>query len=208
MASSEEQTMEKLPINEKDVKNILRNKDKLKADIHRKMYFINRDMAQNDEMYELVAYPSTEVSDMPRRKGWHKDLGDVVLKYKVLLENKKNEYKEVLWELIMQEEQIDRVWLCFMVLDNPYFSILENIYVKEEKYEIVEQRSGYSHQVFEKYRKRGIEAIMLLYNSDKTISQLTIESKSKERTQTDTKKQSLEESNQQISIEDIISMCN
>ena len=198
--------MERLPINEKDVQNILRNKEKLKVGIHRKMYFINRDMSQDEEMYELVAYPSTEVSDMPRRKGWHKDLGDVVLKYKALLEERKSEYKEFLWELVLQEEQINRVWLCFMALNDPCFSILECMYVHGEKYEIALLQSGYSRQVFEKYRKRGLDAILLLYNSDQTTQQIDIVSNSAKKQRSEAKKEIISEvSNQQISMDDIIS---
>lgn len=196
--------MERLPITEELVKEILKHRMKMKADIRKKMHAINKDLFQNDEMYELVSYPSTQVSDMPRRKGWHKDLGDVLINYKKVMEDRKIQYQGVLWNLIVQEEQIERVWIAFQLLAEPYFSILSELYVKNNKYELAEQASGYSHKNFEKHRKKGIGLIIQLYNSDKELSMLgTLVGSAEKKRERMRKERSIENVDYQISLDDL-----
>lgn len=197
--------VQKLPITEEKVKEILKTREKMKADIRKKMYAINKDLFQNDEMYELVSYPSTEMSDMPRRKGWHKDLGDVLINYRKVIADRKIQYQGVLWDLIAQEECIERVWLAFQVLAEPYYSILSELYVKRNKYEVAQQESGYSLKAFEKHRKNGVNLIIQIYESDKQITTLEhIVSSAKANREKIKDKRFFDNENYQINMDDIL----
>lgn len=195
----------KIPITEDKVKEILKTREQMKADIRKKMYAINRDLFQNDELYELVSYPSAEVSDMPRRKGWHKDLGDILINYKKVIEERKVQYQGLLWNLIAQEESIERVWIAFQVLSEPYYSTLYELYVKRNKYEVAQQESGYSLKAFEKHRKNGINLIIQIYDSEQSILELEHIADSNKKYQKSIKDSThLDSDNYQINMDDIL----
>ena len=66
------------------------------------------------------------------------------------------DYKAMYCELILQEDMIEQVWDAYMRLEEPYYSIINRMYVQSMLYAVVEQESGWSRQVFEKKRKKSI----------------------------------------------------
>ena len=88
--------LERLPITEKEVKEILRSHTQLLDQIHSKIYEINKDIAMKDELIEVVSFKTGAISDMPTGKGGQHDLSDTYLRYMKELEKQKHELNEVL----------------------------------------------------------------------------------------------------------------
>ena len=155
-------------ITEQEIKNILRNRERLLVSIHQKMSVIEQDMAKTDDMIETMSMPATTISGMPRGSTKQKDLGDVYRNYKKILKRRNEDYKAMYCELILQEDMIEQVWDAYMRLEEPYYSIINRMYVQSMLYAVVEQESGWSRQVFEKKRKKGIGLILETINKNKT----------------------------------------
>ncbi len=153
-------------ISEQFVKEVLRNKDAMLCTIRDKLCSINDEISNTDEYLKAVALSSHPISDMPSGSGKKRDVSDMYEEYKAKRKQWTGEYAELGRELIRQEEIILRVWRCFLALDEPYFSILNRIYVKKELYHTVQTESGVTLEPFEKRRKRGIETILQLYKSN------------------------------------------
>ena len=168
-------------LDEAAVKDILQNREKKIDNIHRKMISLYQELERNDEVLETVAYPKTELSGMSGGKGNHKDLGDVLLQYNRQICNRNEEIRKIMWELVEEEDSISRLWACFYALNDPFYSILNALYVENQLYQAVENNLDMSHKTFEKYRQRGIELLLLFYNSDESIAKL-MRSYSKEKT--------------------------
>ena len=168
-------------LDEAAVKDILQNREKKIDNIHRKMISLYQELERNDEVLETVAYPKTELSGMSGGKGTHKDLGDVLLQYNRQICNRNEEIRKIMWELVEEEDSISRLWACFYALNDPFYSILNALYVENQLYQAIENNFDMSHKTFEKYRQRGIELLLLFYNSDESIAKL-MRSYSKEKT--------------------------
>ncbi len=145
---------------EQEVKEILRNRETLLISIHQKMSAIEQDMAKTDDMIETMSMPANSMSGMPRGSGKQKDLGDVYRNYKKILKRRNEDYRTMFLELVLKEEMIERVWEAYMRLEEPYYSIINRMYVQSMLYAAVERESGWSRQVFEKKRKKGIQLIV------------------------------------------------
>ncbi len=163
-------------LTEDEVKYTLRNKEAIIISIHEKMYFIQKDISQTDDMIEMASFRSTEITDMPSGKGTHKDLADVLLKYYKYMDDQKKQYTDLFRTLIDREMRTERIWMCFLLLDEPYYGYIKRLYVDGEKYDTVEAESGFSRQVFGKYRKEAMELIIRFYNSDKNMLELSEQS--------------------------------
>ena len=146
-------------ITEKEVKEILRNREVLLTSIHQKMFAIEQDMGKTDDMIETMSIPSNSLSGMPKGSLKQKDLGDVYQNYKKVLKKRNEDYKNIYWKLILKEELIEQVWEAYMQLEEPYYSIVNRMYVQSMLYATVERESGWSRQVFEKKRKKGVQLI-------------------------------------------------
>lgn len=164
--------LEMRKLSETQIKDILRNREQKIANIHKKMFSLYRELENTEEIMETAAFPSTEISGMPGRKGGHKDLGDVLLKYNRQIYNRSEEIRKIMWELAEEEESISRLWACFHALGEPYYSILYALYVENQLYQAVEDEFGSAHKTFEKYRKQGIQTLLLIYGSGDSIAEL------------------------------------
>ena len=145
---------------EQKVKEILRNREALLTSIHQKMLTIEQDMAKTDDMIETMSMPTRFLSGMPKGSAKQKDLSDVYGNYKKILKQRNEDYKTMFLELILQEQMIEQVWDAYMRLEEPYYSIINKMYVQSMLYATVESESGWSRQVFEKKRKKGIRLIV------------------------------------------------
>lgn len=159
-------------LSEMEIKDILRNRDQKIESIHKKMFHLYQELEHTDEIMESAAFPSTNYSGLPGGKGGHKDLGDVLLKYNRQLYNRNEEIRRIMWELVEEEDSISRLWACFYGLGDPYYSILNALYVENQLYQTVEDSFDVSHKTFEKYRQKGIELLLRFYESDESIAKL------------------------------------
>ena len=163
-------------LTENEVKYTLRNKKTIIIGIHEKMYFIQKEISQTNELIERASFRSNEITDMPSGKGTHRELTDVLLKYYKYMDLQKKEYIDLFRILIEREKRTERIWMCFLLLDEPYYEYIKRLYVDGEKYDTVEAESGFSRQVFAKYRKEAIELILRFYNSEKSMLELSEQS--------------------------------
>lgn len=160
------------PITERDVIEILRHKDNFISIIHRKLYTISRDLRSTNDIILSVSLPSQQMSGMPGRKGAVKDLEDTYEKYRIVLEQRKKDYQDIVFNLIEEEMSIVRVWMCYLALGEPYATILDKVYVQKQLYTATELESDMAHSTFERKRQEGIKLIMKYYNSGKSASEL------------------------------------
>ena len=163
--------MEYKVIDAEDVKNILKHRDDRISLIHRKMYTIQRDLRNTDDIIRSVSYPKSEMSGMPHAGGV-KGLEDVYDKYRRVLDDRKKEYADMVFELVEEEITIERVWLCYLALPYPYNDILRKLYVEKQLYKVVEQESGMAHSDFERKRNTAIMYILGNYMSEKSATEL------------------------------------
>ena len=77
------------------------------------------------------------------------------------------------WELILKEQLIEQVWDAYMHLEEPYYSIVNRMYIQGMLYATVERESGWSRQVFEKKRKKGIGLMLYRINNNELSKEET-----------------------------------
>lgn len=157
-------------ISENEVKDILRNRKQKIKNIHEKLIRMYEE--SNLDLLPEIALPAFKFDGMPGQKGGNRDLGDVLETYQKRQYARNMEIRETMWALSDQEDRINRVWACFCVLDDPYYTILDSLYVKNGLYETVEKDSDMSHKTFEKYRKEGIHLLVQFYESDESAVEL------------------------------------
>ena len=94
--------------------------------------------------------------------------------------------------------------MCFLLLDEPYYDYIKRLYVNGEKYDTVEAESGFSRQVFGKYRKEAMDLIIRFYNSEKDMLELSEQSqKSLLRKGIESQKETQPEAVHQLSLDEI-----
>lgn len=164
--------MQKKPITEKDVQEILKYRDNYLNLIHENMFTIQKEIQNTDDIIMSVSLPTYHEVGVQAGTGIYTGLEIVYEEYREILTKRKEEYVDMFFHLIEEEMSIERVWMCFLALREPYFTILNELYVKKQLYSATEKVSGLSHPVFERKRKEGIERIMRYYNSDKSASEL------------------------------------
>lgn len=159
-------------LNQTEIKDILRHREEKLANIHKKMFHLYKEIGDTDEILNAVAFSPTALTGMPGGKGGHKDLGDVLLRYNWQIHQRNEDIRRIMWELVEEEDSISRVWACLHGLSDPYYSILHEVYVKNQLYQSVEERFNASHKTFERYRQRGMEQLAGYYNSGDCIAEL------------------------------------
>lgn len=165
--------MEGRHLDEERVKDILKNKDRKLETIHRKLLLLY-ESADRESLYGEAAISgvSMDADGVPGTRGMHRDLSDVLERINQMEHARWLELREIMWELSEQEDTINRVWACFYALEDPFFTILEELYVKGELYATVERDFGYSHKTFEKLRAEGIRLIIFFYESGDSAIEL------------------------------------
>jgi hypothetical protein len=155
-------------------KEILANKEQKMENIQRKMTLLCQEMAQMERPNELL-----EAAALPGRRematgdrGEFPDGLKVLERYYRQRQERGREIRLLLGHLSGETQEIWRLWNCFLALQEPYYGILDGLYVKKELYTSVEASSGYSHRMFEKHRKEGLERLSNLFNSPYSSSEL------------------------------------
>lgn len=168
-------------VSENEVKDILRNYDRKIESIHQQMLNLYEEL-DSDSLMSEVAFPAADMFGMSGTKGNHGDLSNVLLAYQSKRYERKTEVLAMMWELTEEEEVLRRVWRCMQLLEYPYYTILNELYVKNQLYYAVEQNYGRSHHTFEKHRKKAVERLLACYHSesDRMIRYLTAGKKTTE----------------------------
>lgn len=138
-----------------EIKEILKNKDIRLRSIRTKRL----------KLYEALAELVTEIERMNQVQSeiYHAHAVFDIQRNKELLNRQKSELDALLDELYVEETKILEVWDCHMTLPEPYFTIVDKLYIKGFTYKQVEMESGYSHQPFENNRKNALLMIQSRY---------------------------------------------
>lgn len=174
------------------IKDVLRAKEKKIANIHEKMIYLYKELQSADDVLDTAALPAIRTDGMPGGKGRHQDLGDVLLNYRKQLYERNLEARNIMWRLTEEEAMISRIWACFCALDDPFYGILQQLYVENKLYQAVEMESGMSHKTFEKHRRTGIDLIRKFYESGQSIADLMCRKNLLERPKKQKTKESIE----------------
>ena len=193
-------------VDEETIKDILRYYPEKIKNIRQKMLSLYQE-TESEEVLSAVALPPINMIGMPSAKGNHKDLGDVLISYQKQIWKRNEEIREMMWQLSEEEAIIRRVWACFHVLDNPYYSILHALYVENQLYTAVESSFDMSHKTFEKYRRDGINLLIRFYESNETIPELMRKYRNKNKMQKRRKKADNQEKEyRQIDLSDLMKL--
>lgn len=121
-------------ITEERIKMILSKREKMLRDINEKVILLIKDLDRSDD--DLITEKSihaVSINMMPSAKGGlKKDLSDLVIKLQRDREERKNELYKMIRLLSDQEYMINRVWACFLALDDPYYTMLNQLSAKIE----------------------------------------------------------------------------
>lgn len=148
-------------------KEILNNREQKLKDIDKKMELLYEELLQLEQPNELMAaaaLPAKTVK-MVRERGEYADNFSILDRFYRQRKARRMEIRFQMWKLSEEAEDIRRLWGCFFVLQEPYYGILYDLYVKKELYAAAEAAFGYSHRIFEKKRKEGLELLTNMFNS-------------------------------------------
>lgn len=191
-------------ITDADVKEFLRNKEQIIDSCKEKIINIKKDLENNNEMIEAVSLSSKPITDMPKGNGGIIDLSSTFERYEKKLKEREEEYKELLWYVMAKEEAVRRVWACLYLLNDPYYWIMNKLYVEGNLYAAVEYDYGKSHKQFETKRKEAIESILdLYYHCDMTTDQMILKANSITHNDVFIKSKSKENEMEQLNLEDM-----
>lgn len=157
-----------------EAQRILSEKDRRLEGISHKMRLLYQEMEgleDSKDILEAAAIPARPASRISGGGG-HKDNLDVLERYYRRRSERGTEIREQMWRLSEEEEDTRRLWGCFLALQEPYYGILEGLYVDKRLYADVEKSWGYSHSVFEKTRKEGLRLLADMFNSSYTSVEL------------------------------------
>lgn len=166
------QEMEKYPMGEEEVKDILRHRERKIQVIHDKMISLYRDLEDPEELLASIRLPSMKYSGMPGGTKNRKDLGDQLFQYHNRVWKWNEEIRKMMYVLVQEEDRITRVWACYHALEDPYYSILRKLYVEGQLYQAVEKEVAMSHRIFEENRQNAVVQVIQFYKSEKSVSDL------------------------------------
>lgn len=148
-------------------KEILTNREQKLQDIHRKVELLCGELEQLEQADELISAAAlpARAAELAAGQGDYADSLAVLKRFYRQRKERGTEIRLQMWKLSEEAEEIRRLWSCFFVLQEPYYGILYDLYVKKELYAAAEAAFGYSHRMFEKKRKEGLELLAGLFNS-------------------------------------------
>lgn len=164
-------------------KEILANREQKLKDIDKKMALLYEESAQLEQPNELMTAAALSSKMVKRTSGQNANSDNFVILDRFYRQRKERrmEIRMQMWKLSEEEEDIRRLWSCFFVLQEPYYGILYDLYVKKELYAAAESSFGYSHRVFERRRKEGLEILADMFNSPYSSLELMEQAPSWER---------------------------
>lgn len=145
-------------ISEKNIKRILRNKVDMLEDIDRKVAALLSEMNEEDIIRERCLQ-TVRLSQLSSQSGVHKDLSDIIMDLDKREAARRNELSNLLINMTNEKNIINRVWAGFLILDSPYYTIMNRLYVEKGLYFTVQQELNMSQSQFERHRKKAIRKI-------------------------------------------------
>ena len=161
-------------ITEERIKMILSKREKMLRDINEKVILLIKDLDRiDDDLITEKSIHAVSINMMPSAQGGvKKDLSDLIIKLQHDREERKNELYKMIRLLSDQEYMINRVWACFLALDDPYYTMLNQLYVENDLYEAVRQQFDMSPTTFERHRKKALTLIAEYVDSQLSVSEI------------------------------------
>lgn len=161
-------------ITEERIKMILSKREKMLRDINEKVILLIKDLDRiDDDLITEKSIHAVSINMMPSAQGGvKKDLSDLIIKLQRDREERKNELNKMIRLLSDQEYMINRVWACFLALDDPYYTMLNQLYVENDLYEAVRQQFDMSPTTFERHRKKALTLIAEYVDSQLSVSEI------------------------------------
>lgn len=161
-------------ITEERIKMILSKREKMLRDINEKVILLIKDLDRiDDDLITEKSIHAVSINMMPSAQGGvKKDLSDLIIKLQRDREERKNELYKMIRLLSDQEYMINRVWACFLALDDPYYTMLNQLYVENDLYEAVRQQFDMSPTTFERHRKKALTLIAEYVDSQLSVSEI------------------------------------
>lgn len=161
-------------VTEERIKMILSKREKMLRDINEKVILLIKDLDRiDDDLITEKSIHAVSINMMPSAKGGvKKDLSDLIIKLQRDREERKNELYKMIRLLSDQEYMINRVWACFLALDDPYYTMLNQLYVENDLYEAVRQQFDMSPTTFERHRKKALTLIAEYVDSQLSVSEI------------------------------------
>lgn len=153
---------------EDEIKYILFNSYKILKDNENRAIKLYETLDDVNEIIRSVSLSSPSVGSISGKKGTANDLTSTFLKYEESLKSSNIEVRAGLLKLAEERETVNRIQVCYNALPVEEYKILSGLYEKRLLYKEVEENSGMNHRQFEKVRKRGLERIRELYESNLT----------------------------------------
>lgn len=166
-----------LEMNEERVKKILGRYDERVQEIHDRILKIYDELSDTDSIIESVSMKKIEWGKEGSVKGGiKKDLTEVMLRHEYLARERERDLRGELYQLVTEEEEINRIWVCFRALRGKEYHYIEMLYVQGMPYKAVELESNVCHKTFETYRRSGIKKILKMYQSEFTNMEIAVHS--------------------------------
>lgn len=146
-------------ITQNKVKTILKNKDSMLLDIDRKIAALVTELS-NDDMIKERCLSAVKLSQTSSKGCDHGDLSDVIIDIEEHNADRRKELSRLIIHLNKQKKEIDKVWAGFLLLDEPYYDVINKLYVENGQYYNVQNDLKLSEGQFERYRKKGILMII------------------------------------------------
>lgn len=148
-------------------REILVNREQKQEDIQKKIMLLYQEMKQLEEPDELIAAAALPMRKISIASGRRKNPDNLLVLHRYYKQKRERtvEIQMQMWKLLEEAEDIRRLWSCFFVLQEPYYGILYDLYVKKQLYTVTEEAFGQSHRMFERRRKEGLAQLADLFNS-------------------------------------------
>ena len=169
----EDQT--RIHISEADIPVIIHSYYSQRIRLHKQRIAAYRDLEADDELLRELSLSSPGISDMPKSMGEKKDLYGVLSKYHEVLRNRLSEALHHLLKLEAQEEALCRVWRCYQSLPPAEYEVLHRLLEVGESWKVVQSECKLSTGKLSRIKKKAIQHIRSLYNSD--LSDLELENR-------------------------------
>lgn len=151
---------------EKRIKEILGKKNEMLCKIISQRTMALNEIKNKDSILEAVAYQPVNIANFTNKSNNHKDLYDVLERQEKLMKESNIVYLEMLNSLMEEEEEINRIWICFNQLPLEQYEILYRLYVLGQKYEFCKSILEIDHRTFIDRRQCGMRNMLALYESE------------------------------------------
>lgn len=151
---------------EKRIKEILGKKNEMICKIVSQRTMALNEIKNKDAILEAVAYQPINITNSTSKSNNHKDLYDVLERQEKIMKESNIVYLEMLNSLMEEEEEINRIWICFNQLPLEQYEILYRLYVLGQKYEFCKSILEIDHRTFIDRRQCGMRNILSLYGSE------------------------------------------